>query len=175
MKSILCVPCWIAAGLLAAWVAASSYWYVCELKNLCLDNDRDMHMPTVVVPGTPATPGSTWANLSAQPLVVYFQANSDQMLTTDIASELTEIVAYMKAHPSAQILVTGHTNVHSSQSYTEQLGLTRANAAKAELVALGVSGDQIVTESKGQRELAASPATAEGRYLNRRVVISVVK
>jgi outer membrane protein OmpA-like peptidoglycan-associated protein len=176
MKSILCVPCWVAALALAAWVAASSHWYVCVLKNLC---DSGMRMaPVATVPvsnSNDITPASTWADISAKPLVVYFAANSDRMLTTDIAAKLADIVSYLKANPTSQILVTGHTNVHSSQSYTDALGLTRANAAKSELVALGVDSGQILTESKGQRQLAASPKTAEGRYLNRRVVISVVK
>lgn len=172
MKLIICIPCWVAALGLAAWVALCSYWYVCVLKNLC---DSGMRMPVVTVPITTAPVDTTWNELVAKPLTIYFAANSDKMLTTDIDKKLADIVAYMQANPTAKILVTGHTNVHKSNAYTDALGLARANAAKAELVGMGVGADQIMTESKGQTQLAASPKTAEGRYLNRRVVISVVK
>jgi outer membrane protein OmpA-like peptidoglycan-associated protein len=170
MKFLHCIPCWIAFAACAAWFALSAYWYVCVMRELCLLPPTAVNTPTVSVNATTAL-----SDLMAKPLTIHFAANSDVMVTTDIDKQLALIVSYLKANPREKILITGHTNVHKSQVYTDQLGLSRANAAKSELVTLGISKDQIVTESKGQTQLAASPATAEGRYLNRRVVISVVK
>jgi outer membrane protein OmpA-like peptidoglycan-associated protein len=131
---------------------------------------------SVVTPASAVeTSAATWADVTAKPIVLYFKANSDEPLTENVASKLDDIATYMKANPTAQILVTGHANVHSSQAYTNKLGLERAEATKQMLVSLGAPAAQIFTESKGQTQLAASPKTAEGRYLNRRVVISVIK
>lgn len=170
-----CLPCWAIAALALAWVLGSTWWYVCVLRHTCAPrHERRIDMKPAVLPQAPQ-PANTWAEVTAKPLTLYFEANSDKVLTQDVATKLTDIVTYMKAQPSAKIMLTGHTNVHSSQAYTNQLGLTRAQAVKDMLVSLGAPADQIMVESKGQTELAASPATAEGRYLNRRVVVSVVQ
>jgi outer membrane protein OmpA-like peptidoglycan-associated protein len=169
-----CLPCWLLLALAALWTLGSWYWFTCVFMSTCSVPEMKV-ADKMVTPAPVTTPTATWADISANPITLYFEANSDKALTQDVDAKLADMVNYMKANPTAQVMVTGHTNTHSSQAYTNQLGLERANATKDMLVALGAPSGQIVTESKGQTQLAASPVTAEGRYLNRRVVISVIE
>lgn len=168
-------------ALAALWTVAAWYWYACLCMHACGPRmpreEVRQETPAVVTPAAPvvATAASTWAEVTAKPIVLYFKVNSDEAITENVATKLADIVSYMKANPTSQITVTGHTNVHSSQAYTNKLGLERAEATKQMLVSLGAPAAQIFTQSKGQTQLAASSKTAEGRYLNRRVVISVIK
>jgi OmpA-OmpF porin, OOP family len=173
---------WMLAGLLA-WVAASTYWYVCEIRQFC-EADKDVKvekrelnaLAPIPAYGIPVhTADATWQEVIAAPLVVHFAANSDRVLTEEVEAKLTDIVAYMQTNKDAKILVTGHTNVHSSSAYTDALGKTRAEKVKELLVAQGAPAGSIATSSMGQREIVGSPATAEGRYENRRAVISVIQ
>jgi OmpA-OmpF porin, OOP family len=177
----LWTPCMWIGLLLAAWILGSTYWYVCLIQKEC---DAPAYVaPVVTIPTTPttvvktnvATPDTTWREVTAKPLTVYFAANSDRVLTEGVSDKLANIVAYMQAHPNAKIVVTGHTNVHSSATYTDALGKTRAEKVKDLLVSQGAPAGSIATSSMGQRELVGNPRTAEGRYLNRRAVISVIQ
>jgi OOP family OmpA-OmpF porin len=71
------------------------------------------------------------------------------------------------------VIVVGHTDSIGSDQYNMKLGLRRAEAVKAYLVSKGMNANQIRTSSKGEREPIADNKTAQGRAMNRRVVIEV--
>ncbi len=164
-------PCLWVLGAAFLWGALSTYWYMCTIKGVCSAQTK---VPQVVSMPLPVTPEGTWESLTQDPLIVYFGVNNDNVLTEDVEPKLRAVVAYMQAHPSAHIAVTGHTNVHRDDAYTVRLGKERAEKVKELLVTYGASPAAIQTFSRGQYVLAAPATTAENQALNRRAVISVI-
>ena len=74
-----------------------------------------------------------------------------------------------------RIRITGHTDDRSGPAESMKLGLERANKVKAILVSMGVSPTQILASSKGQADPIASNDTEEGRKLNRRTELEIIK
>ena len=91
-----------------------------------------------------------------------------------------EIAARVSAEGArATITISGHTDTSGDEEYNKNLGMRRANAAKAELEAAlkkkKVSADRIVgitAESAGEKDLAVKTADKVKEPLNRRVVIT---
>ena len=164
-------PClWVLAAAFL-WGTLSTYWYMCIIKGLC---SNTAPVQQIVTEQQPITPQSTWEGMERDPLIVYFGINNDDVLTDDVEPRLRAIVAYMQTHPSAQIAITGHTNVHRDDAYTVRLGKERAEKVKELLVSYGASPASIITFSRGQYVLAAPATTPENQALNRRAVISVI-
>ncbi len=69
--------------------------------------------------------------------------------------------------------VTGHTDYVGSAAYNDKLALRRADAVKAFLVKYGVGG--CAGHDIGRRQALAEVdnKTKEGRFMNRRVVLTV--
>jgi outer membrane protein OmpA-like peptidoglycan-associated protein len=168
-----CKKCLWVLGLAALWAVLSTYWYMCNIKGVC---DVSMAAPVAEAPSImkEATPNATWKQVAADPLVVYFGADGDNILTEGVDAKLKDIVAYMQQNPSAKIAITGHTNAHSDNAYTVRLGQQRADKLKELLVSYGASADAITTNSRGQSQLAAPATTEEGQALNRRAVVSII-
>jgi peptidoglycan-associated lipoprotein len=146
------------------------YWYVCVIKGFCGDAAPIAAAPTTQI----VTPQDTWASVTAEPLIVYFGVNGDNVITEGVEEKLRAIVAYMQANPSARIAITGHTNIHSSNAYTYSLGMQRALKLKALLASYGAPQAAITVNSRGQSQLAAPATTEANQALNRRAVISII-
>ena len=72
------------------------------------------------------------------------------------------------------IIAVGHTDWIGTDAYNQKLGLRRAEAVKAYLIARGIEKNRVYTDSKGESQPIASNKTAQGRAQNRRVEIEVV-
>jgi outer membrane protein OmpA-like peptidoglycan-associated protein len=179
IKYMWCKKCLWVLALAALWGALSTYWYMCKIKGVC---DMSMAAPVAEAPiAQPAvkavvvTPVTAWNEVAAEPLVVYFGADGDNVLTEGVDAKLKAIVAYMQQNGGARISVTGHTNVHSNNEYTMKLGQSRADKLKSLLVSYGAPTSAIETNSRGQSMLAAPATTQAGQALNRRAVVSIIK
>ncbi|WP_020569446.1 OmpA family protein [Neolewinella persica] len=73
------------------------------------------------------------------------------------------------------ITIVGHTDNVDSDAYNMRLGQQRADFVKARLRTYGVDAGLISTSSKGESQPESSNATAEGRQLNRRAVVTLNK
>ena len=67
----------------------------------------------------------------------------------------------------------GYTDNVGSVAFNQKLGAARANAVKAFLVKYGASEAQITMAGEGKRSPAADNRSKEGRFMNRRVVLTV--
>ena len=76
-------------------------------------------------------------------------------------------------HTDYNVKVTGHTDYVGSAAYNDKLALRRAEAVKAFLVKYGANADQITTAGDGKRAPEVDNSTKEGRFMNRRVVLTV--
>ena len=109
-------------------------------------------------------------------LVVYFDFNEVGLGAR--AQRQLEIVAnLLRDDPQRKLRLSGHADAVGSDAYNRQLSAARAFAVKNALAALGVSGDQVVTEGLGTLR-PLDPNTKpdgsdnpEGRSRNRRTEI----
>lgn len=81
---------------------------------------------------------------------------------------LREMSKILKENPDAHIRVTGHTCDMGGDDYNYNLGMKRAISARNELLALGVSPEQIEVSSKGESEPVAPNTNGDNRAKNRR-------
>lgn len=91
--------------------------------------------------------------------------------------QLQQIAASLKKRfNGGAVAVYGNTDSTGTAGYNAELGKQRAASVKDWLVRnAGISNDKISVESKGQSDPVASNTTAEGRQMNRRVEIVVMK
>ena len=93
----------------------------------------------------------TLAQLNAErPLGdVYFDLDNAAIKDEGRAA-LSTNATYLKRWPSTRINIEGHCDERGTAEYNLALGERRANAVKAYLVELGVTGDRVVIVSKGK-------------------------
>jgi len=75
-----------------------------------------------------------------------------------------------------RIIIEGHTDSMGDETYNQELSLSRAKAVTAYLIAnMGISEDRISYTGYGESKPVASNDTKEGRSLNRRIDVVLVK
>jgi outer membrane protein OmpA-like peptidoglycan-associated protein len=94
-------------------------------------------------------------------------------LTPASVATVNDLATVLKAYPSAQVQLVGHTDNTGSAAANQTLSLDRANAVKETLVAQGVGADRISTAGYGQDRPVASNDSEAGRAQNRRLELTV--
>jgi outer membrane protein OmpA-like peptidoglycan-associated protein len=100
------------------------------------------------------------------------------VLSDDAMAKIDELIGGMTEEDlaSARIEIEGHTDNLGPKDVNDRIGLARALAVKMYLCAqFEVDPRQIKVVSYGSAKPVANNATQEGRALNRRVVVNVVK
>jgi outer membrane protein OmpA-like peptidoglycan-associated protein len=105
---------------------------------------------------------------------IYFEKNSSY-LQKESYDQLNALLEIMKAHPDMKIKVLGHTDFVASDSYNMWLSDRRAKRVADYLVDNGVPVENVSFIGFGKRSPVADNATDEGRALNRRVEIQILK
>jgi len=91
-------------------------------------------------------------------------------------ASLDEVAKAAAAGGSVKLLVTGYyVDERSTAEAAVILSTSRANSVKAYLVKKGVPADNISAVGKGKADPLGDNATAEGRALNRRMDIQILK
>ncbi|MFK7925159.1 MAG: DUF5723 family protein [Bacteroidia bacterium] len=88
---------------------------------------------------------------------------------------LNKAVRHLQANPDENILIIGHADSDGSNPYNDALSRRRCEAAKAYLLLRGVSEDRLSIEHFGEKAPAATNASENGKQLNRRVELRMVK
>lgn len=106
----------------------------------------------------------------AKDRVIYFSYDSSKI---DSRAEpiISANAAYLKQHPSARILLEGHTDSRGSREYNIALGERRAISVLKRFQALGVPASQIRIISYGEENPAVSGYNEDSYRRNRRAVI----
>jgi OOP family OmpA-OmpF porin len=87
-------------------------------------------------------------------------------------SELDNVVQFMTVTvPTATGVVEGHTDSVGADAYNQSLSQRRADAVRKYLVDKGVPAARISATGFGESQPVGDNATADGRALNRRVVM----
>lgn len=96
-------------------------------------------------------------------------------LKTKSASELNNIVRFMRSNPTVKIEIGGHTDNSGSREYNLQLSEKRARSVYQYLIEKGISEKRLALRGYGQDRPVGSNDTEEGRQQNRRIEFKVVK
>ena len=102
---------------------------------------------------------------------INFEFNSS--ILSDGYPSLLRLADLMSQHRDYKVKVTGHTDYVGSAAYNDKLALKRAEAVKAFLVKYSVGDAQVTTSGDGKRAPEVDNKTKEGRFMNRRVVLTV--
>jgi len=90
--------------------------------------------------------------------------------------ELDQVAQLLKAYPTNQLRITGHTDSVGSDPYNQSLSEKRAQSVADNLVQSGgVSKSRLRVVGWGKKRPVASNDTPEGRQQNRRVEIDILK
>lgn len=86
---------------------------------------------------------------------------------------LSSVAVVLRKYDRTNLVITGFTDNVGNDAYNQTLSENRAASVGSFLMSQGVSPNRIFTEGQGKRNPIASNATAQGRAMNRRVVISL--
>jgi outer membrane protein OmpA-like peptidoglycan-associated protein len=96
-------------------------------------------------------------------------------LTPESRTTVNDLIVVLKACPTAQVQLAGHTDSTGDPTSNQTLSQNRAEAVQAILVGNGISADRITTIGYGQDRPIASNDTEDGKARNRRTELVVLK
>lgn len=105
--------------------------------------------------------------------VVYFEYDSDR-LTQDAQAKLQTKAAILRANPSLQVRVEGHTDERGTTEYNIVLSQRRAESVRDFLAGYGVDASRVSTIPYGEERPAAEGSTEGAWARNRRAEFAVV-
>ena len=138
----------------------------------CADSDGDGVCDTAdKCPNTPA--GAKVDKVGCpleQTLKLLFDFDSAE-LRPESLTELERLVTFMGDVPFATALIEGHTDSVGTEEYNQRLSDRRAKAVFDYLTSRGVDPARLSSIGHGELKPIADNATAEGRQMNRRVML----
>ncbi len=102
---------------------------------------------------------------------INFEFNS--AILSDGYPTLLRIAELLQQHRDYKINVVGNTDYVGSLAYNEKLAIARGNEVKAFLTKYGAGAGQVSVSGQGKRVPEVPNTTKEGRFINRRVVLTV--
>ena len=88
---------------------------------------------------------------------------------------LNELANFVKNNANLQIEIIGHTDSDGDNAYNEDLSRRRAQSVRSWLNDQNIDVSNVKADGKGESSPVASNATDEGKALNRRVEVRVIK
>jgi outer membrane protein OmpA-like peptidoglycan-associated protein len=123
-------------------------------------------------PAPPQSPPPVIPPPMTKQFVIFFGFNKCN-ITAEADGVLTEAAAAARAGNITRIKIVGHTDTVGSASRNQKLSECRANAAKASLVAKGISAEAIVAEGHGENDLLLQTGDGVKEPQNRRATIDL--
>jgi len=88
-------------------------------------------------------------------------------------THVSDIAAYMKQNPSAQVGIDGHTDPRGTDAFNQGLSERRVNAINEALINAGVSAGRIKTGAFGESQPKCSAPTEPCWQADRRVEVLI--
>jgi len=101
--------------------------------------------------------------------------NNSPRLTPESVSTVDTLMTVLRAYPGVAVALVGHTDSAGDPSSNKKLSLARADAVKDVMVKGGIDGARITVAGYGEENPVAPNETAQGRALNRRLELVVLK
>jgi len=105
---------------------------------------------------------------------VYFDVSKSSVKSTSM-KDLENALNIMKANPQTRFSIYGYTDNTGSVDFNLQLSKDRAYSVKKYFTDKGITGNRLDAEGFGIKNPKATNDTPEGRDLNRRVEIKMLK
>ena len=105
--------------------------------------------------------------------VIYFETDRYNIDSADAAALQTQ-AQYLMQYPDVRVTVEGHADERGTREYNLALGERRANAAKNDLVGIGIGANRISTVSYGKERPVALGSTEAAWAQNRRAVTVII-
>ncbi len=105
---------------------------------------------------------------------IFFDFNKSTLRPASFKS-LNTLLSTMKRYPSMAIEISGHTDNIGTMDYNQRLSESRSLVVKDFLVRNGIAAKRIASYGRSFRQPIASNDTSEGRQLNRRTEIKILK
>jgi OOP family OmpA-OmpF porin len=105
---------------------------------------------------------------------VQFDSNSANIKPASIPV-LDKNVMLLRQYPELRVVIEAHTDSTGSEDYNSKLSLKRAEAIYNYFISQGISANRMKTIGYGETRPIADNSTAEGRALNRRVEIRIIR
>jgi outer membrane protein OmpA-like peptidoglycan-associated protein len=103
-----------------------------------------------------------------------FAVDSDQ-IKPGFYSTMDKIAGVVNKYGETQLAISGHTDNTGSAEYNQRLSERRADSVRNYLLDDNVYPARLTTMGYGKSRPIASNSTAEGRSLNRRVEINIIR
>jgi hypothetical protein len=97
----------------------------------------------------------------------------DSSILSDGYPSLLRLADLLSKNSGYNVELIGHTDFRGSDEYNLGLGRRRAETVKAFLIKYGASDGQITVQTSGEGTPEVPNETDEGRFMNRRVVMTV--
>lgn len=105
---------------------------------------------------------------------IHFATDSAELQGNSVTS-LTQVASLMRRRPGLRLRIEGHTDSTNTDHYNLDLSRRRAESVVRWLGQNGIASTRLEAEGFGKQKPVADNATAQGRALNRRVEISVLR
>jgi outer membrane protein OmpA-like peptidoglycan-associated protein len=92
-------------------------------------------------------------------------------IKSNFAPILDQFASGLKANPTAEVKIIGHTDSQGSDAVNDPLSVQRAASTRAYLASRGADSSKIAIDGRGEKEPIADNGTTDGRAKNRRVEI----
>ena len=106
----------------------------------------------------------------------YIRFRSDSDLLTDEGIEVVaQLANLIRKCPGLRFHIIGHTDSSGGFRHNKELSERRAETVKNALVGAGIGADRLTTEGAGESFPLMSNRTEEGRAVNRRIEVKVIR
>ena len=102
---------------------------------------------------------------------INFEFNSS--ILSDGYPSLLRLAEMLGQHRDYHVKLVGNTDYVGSARYNDRLAMRRAETVRDFLVKYGAAADQVTTAGDGKKAPEVDNKTKEGRFMNRRVVMTV--
>lgn len=121
-----------------------------------------------------ATFGEALAALPPAPVhfTLFYKFDSDE-LTDESSALVPKILDTVRQRPTADVIVTGHTDTTGTATSNAALGMKRALAVRALLIEAGLDASFVDVASHGEADLLVATGDNVAEPRNRRVEITV--
>ena len=102
---------------------------------------------------------------------INFEFNSSVL--SDGYPSLLRLADLLSQHRDYHVKLVGNTDYVGSARYNDRLAVRRAETVRDFLVKYGASADQVTVSGEGKKAPEVPNTTKEGRFMNRRVVMTV--
>jgi outer membrane protein OmpA-like peptidoglycan-associated protein len=164
--------------VLFSWSALSTYFYVCNIKGLCNEQETietgAVNPDDVIAGDTLLEPLVSEQAVIPENLIIYFAFDKSEFSSDAETDKYFDgSNAYLDQNSQARLSITGHTDAIGSDDYNQALGYQRAQSVQQYFESKGMPANKIISESKGEKEPADVNKTSAGRANNRRTVITI--